>query len=184
MQSSLGEAWHPKPSHIETSFFVPDGLEISFQLSYLQVRFVLGSDAVLVHCQDRNAQGRNDFKAKHDWNLQQVTGRGASEVFLCRRMRLSKWKLRPSPIKSQYHTTCYLWFLNTMGHVSSTFTCRCCDFVVYEPARHPPNGACRCAQVNTIDRVAGAQRNLTWPGCLNHPMMEFILKHLGTSFDH
>eukprot|EP00435_Cladocopium_sp_Y103_P025744 s1312_g6.t1 len=31
------------------------------------------------HCgrclaKDRNAQGRNDFKAKHDWNLQQVTG--------------------------------------------------------------------------------------------------------------
>ena len=49
---------------------------------------------------------------------------------------------------------------------------------------NPSHGACCCAQVNTIDRVAGAQQSLTWQRCQNHPMMEFISEHLGILFEH
>lgn len=49
---------------------------------------------------------------------------------------------------------------------------------------NPSHGACCCAQVNTIDRVAGTQQSLTWQRCQNHPMMEFISEQLGILFEH
>jgi|OrbCmetagenome_4_1107370.scaffolds.fasta_scaffold287779_2 hypothetical protein len=129
----FGEAWHPKPGHMETLVFY-DGLELSFQLQYLQWVLCGISDAwvlMLFAFTVRTGTPRVETTSRPSTtgisSRSQATGDltcqhvGSFGCVLCGRMCMSKWKVRHSLIKSQHDTICSTLELVVSKHYGTCF---------------------------------------------------------------